>query len=254
MMVYGETYANEYDKLYSDKNYQSECDLIEQTFLQFGTSKIQSLVDFGCGTGNHAIPLAHRGYEVTGVDLSANMLRVARQKSAKAGIKINWIEGDIRTAQAGDSFDAGLFMFAVLGYLLPNEDVLAALINARRHIRNGGILAFDVWYGPAVLSIKPSDRAKVVPDSNGKVIRIVTPRLDIRHHTCDVNYHLWQLHGAQVVAESEEVHTVRYFFPMELELMLSQAGFALDSLTAFPTLNIPADETTWNVFGIAHAV
>jgi SAM-dependent methyltransferase len=254
MILYGEAYANEYDQLYSDKNYQAECDLIENAFRQFGTGEVRSVVDFGCGTGNHSIPLARRGYNVTGVDLSAEMLRVARQKSVAAGVTINWAEGDIRTVQAGGPFDAGLFMFAVLGYLLPNEDVMAALINARRQIRTGGLLAFDVWYGPAVLNIRPSDRAKVVPDASGKVIRIVTPRLDVRHHTCEVHYHLWRLIGDHVAAESEELHPVRYFFPMELELMFSQSGFALTLLTAFPTLDIPANETTWNVFGVAHAV
>lgn len=115
-------------------------------------------------------------------------------------------------------------------------------------------MAFDVWYGPAVLNIRPSDRAKVVPALGGKVIRMVTPRLDVRRHTCEVHYHLWRLTGDHVDAETEELHPVRYFFPMELELMLSQSGFALASLTAFPTLDHPADETTWNVFGVAHAM
>jgi SAM-dependent methyltransferase len=252
--VFGQTYADQYDLLYRDKDYEAECDLIEQTFRQFGTGEVRSVVDFGCGTGNHSIPLAHRGYHVTGVDLSAEMLRVARQKSTEAGVAINWVEGDIRNVQAGGPFDAGLFMFAVLGYLLPNEDVMAALANARRHIRTGGLLAFDVWYGPAVLNIRPSDRAKVVPASGGKAIRIVTPRLDIRHHTCEVHYHLWRLIDDRVEAEIEELHSVRYFFPMELELMLSQSGFVLTSLTAFPTLDRLASETTWNVFGVACAI
>lgn len=127
MIVYGDEYANEYDQLYSDKNYQAECDLIEHTFHRFATGEVRSIVDFGCGTGNHAIPLAQRGYCVTGVDLSAEMLRVARKKSTEAGVAINWVEGDIRNVQAGGPFNAGLFMFAVLGYLLPNEDIMLRL-------------------------------------------------------------------------------------------------------------------------------
>lgn len=254
MTVFGETYANQYDRLHGDKDYLGECDLIEQAFRRYGTGAIRALVDLGCGTGNHSIPLAQRGYRVTGVDLSGDMLRVARGKSTEAGIGVNWVEGDVRNVHAGGPFDAGLLMFSVLGYLLPNEDVMAALGNARRHIRSEGLLAFDVWYGPAVLTIKPSDRVKIVPASGGKVIRVVNSKLDTRHHLCEVRYHLWRLIGDRVEAESEELHVVRYFFPMELELMLSQTGFALTSLSAFPTLDRPADETTWNVFGIAHAI
>lgn len=254
MAIYGETYAKEYDQLYSDKDYPRECDLIEHAFRRYGTGEIQTVADWGCGTGNHSILLAQHGYRVTGVDLSAEMLRVARGKSERAGVKVNWIEGDIRNAQVGGIFDAGLFMFAVLGYLKSNEDVMAALTNARRHIRTGGLLAFDVWYGPAVLSIRPSDRVKLVPTSGGKVIRIVSPRLDVRRHVCEVHYHLWRLIGNCVEAETEEMHSVRYFFPMELELMLSQSGFELTSLTEFPTLDRPANETTWNIFAVAYAV
>jgi SAM-dependent methyltransferase len=254
MIVYGEAYANEYDQFYKDKDYLGECDLLEQAFRRYGSEEIRAVVDFGCGTGNHSIPLAQRGYRVTGVDLSEEMLRVARRKSTEAGLGVNWVEGDVRNVQVGGPFDAGLFMFAVLGYLLPNEDVMAALSNARNHLRSGGLLVFDVWYGPAVLTIKPSDRIKIIPTPEGKVLRMVTSKLDIRHHLCQVHYNLWQLIGDHVEAESEELHTVRYFFPLELELMLSQSGFALISLTAFPTLERPVDETTWNALGIARAI
>jgi SAM-dependent methyltransferase len=254
MKVFGATYANQYDELVGDKNYRQECDLIEQVFERFGNGKIQALVDFGCGTGSHSIPLAQRGYQVTGVDVSADMLNVARLKSKDVGAHVTWLEGDVRNVEAGGPFDAGLFMFAVLCYQPSNEDIMATLHNARRHIRPGGLLAFDVWYGPAVLSMKPSDRVKIVPFDEGKVIRVVNSQLDSRHHLCTVRYHVWRIIGNRVEAESEESHIVRYFFPMELELMLSQSGFQLTSLTSFPTLNEPADETTWNVLGVARAV
>src|SRR6266487_7144142 len=150
-MIFGEAYANQYDQLYVDKDYVGECDLIEQAFSRFGSAEIRSVVDWGCGTGNHSISLAKRGYSVTGVDGSADMVRLARRKSMENGVNINWIEADVRVGEVGGPFDAGLFMFAVLGYLSSNEDLLAALCNARRHIRKGGLLVFDVWYGPAVL-------------------------------------------------------------------------------------------------------
>jgi SAM-dependent methyltransferase len=254
MKVFGVTYANQYDELVVDKDYRQECDLIEQVFERFGNGKIRTIVDFGCGTGNHSIPLAQRSYQITGVDVSADMLNVARLKSKDLGNRVTWLEGDVRNVEAGGPFDAGLFMFAVLGYQLSNEDMMATLNNARRHIRPGGLLAFDVWYGPAVLSMKPSDRVKILPVVGGKVIRVVNSQLDPRHHSCTVRYHLWRIIGDQVEAESEESHVVRYFFPMELELMLNQSGFELESLTGFPTLDKPADETTWNVIGVARAV
>ena len=61
--------------------------------------------------------------------------------------------------------------------------------------------------------------------------------------------------GAQVVlAEVREQHQMRYFFALELELMLAGAGFALTRLGAFPNLDDEPSETTWNVALVARAV
>ena len=54
--------------------------------------------------------------------------------------------------------DATVMMFAVLGYFPGNSDVQAALDSARRHLRPGGLFFCDMWYGPAVLSQRPSER------------------------------------------------------------------------------------------------
>ena len=79
--LFEQAYAEQYDTLYGEKNYESECDLLQKAFKQWGDNNIHAILDLGCGTGNHAIPLARRGYKVTGVDLSANMLEKAQQKT-----------------------------------------------------------------------------------------------------------------------------------------------------------------------------
>ena len=81
MSVFGD-YAQFYDSLYQEKDYDIECDFLEKIFTHYAQSPIVSILDLGCGTGGHAIPMAHRGYQVTGVDLSKEMLAQARQKSA----------------------------------------------------------------------------------------------------------------------------------------------------------------------------
>ena len=80
--VFGCGYADQYDLLYSDKDYEAECDLLEEVFRRYGTGPVQTILDLGCGTGSHALLLARRGYQVTGVDRSQEMLAQARQKAA----------------------------------------------------------------------------------------------------------------------------------------------------------------------------
>lgn len=253
--VFNQGYADQYDLLYGDKDYESECDLLEKTFQCYSQAPVHSILDLGCGTGNHSISLARRGYQLHGVDLSENMLVHALEKSQKETQKYPpaYLQGDVRSVDLGKQFDAVLMMFAVLGYQLTNDDVLASLRTVRKHLLPGGLFIFDVWYGPAVLAIRPSDRVKIIPTVDGKVIRAASGRLDTAHHVGEVSYHAWRLSGDRVISETEERHAMRFFFPLELELMLSTVGLKLEGLTAFPSLEQPANETTWNVLGVAKA-
>ena len=54
----------------------------------------QAILDVGCGTGRHSIELARRGYIVTGLDVSAGMLREARKHAAATNVNVRWIEAD----------------------------------------------------------------------------------------------------------------------------------------------------------------
>jgi SAM-dependent methyltransferase len=254
--VFGSVYADTYDALYDDKEYSAECDLIERIFQTYGDGAIHGVLDLGCGTGNHAIPLGQRGYEVVGVDRSVDMLVHASRKlsSRMTNGRVIFQQGDIRSIHLERHFDAALMMFAVLGYQLGNADVLSALREVRRHLRAGGLFLFDIWYGPAVLRQRPSERIKVIPTLQGQILRIASGNLDIHRHLCKVNYHIWRLEAGRLVAETEESHLMRYFFPLELDLFLESSGLALIRVGAFPEFARNPDETTWNIMGVARAV
>jgi SAM-dependent methyltransferase len=253
---FGSVYANSYDTLYRDKDYAAECDLIESQFREYGSGNVRRVLDLGCGTGNHAVPLVERGYQVTAIDRSAEMLERAKYKMegqpGAGNLRLQC--ADIRDLDLKQTFDAVLIMFAVLGYQLTNEDVIAALRTARRHLTPGGLLIFDVWYGPAVLAERPSQRVKVVNRGDGQILRVSSGTLDTRRHLCRVDYLLWVLEGDRLVCHTEESHSMRYFFPLELDLFLQATGFAGKRLGAFPEFQNEPDERTWNVVQVATAV
>lgn len=253
---FGSVYADSYDLIYHDKDYAAESTLIESIFRKYNNT-VRSVLDLGCGTGNHAFPLAQRGYEVIGVDRSADMLAHARRKSvdAETNGRLVFQQGDVRTVDLKQSFDAVLMMFAVLGYQLDNPDVLSALGTARRHLRSGGIFIFDVWYGPAVLHERPSQRIKVIPGEEGEqILRVTSGELDTNRQNCNVHYHVWKKKEGKLTGEAEENHVMRYFFPLELNLLLECSGFAPIRLGTFPELDKDPDETNWTVLGVARAV
>jgi SAM-dependent methyltransferase len=254
--VFGQAYAESYDILYHNKDYKAECDLIENIVKTYGDGSAHSILDLGCGTGNHAIPLSQRFYEVIGVDRSDAMLAHARRKAAEGlnNKSVTFIQGDLRSIDLGRSFDVALIMFAVLGYQLENADVLSALRTARRHLRPGGLLIFDVWYGPAVLHQRPSQQVKVIPTAEGQVLRVASGEINVQRHLCTVDYRLWRIKGERLVEETKESHKVRFFFLPELSLFMESAKFTPLRVGAFPRFDQDPDETTWNILVVARAV
>ncbi|HZU85991.1 MAG TPA: class I SAM-dependent methyltransferase [Anaerolineaceae bacterium] len=250
--VFGKDYSSLYDGLYQEKNYPAECDLIERAMAVYAQRRIHTILDLGCGTGSHAVLFAQRGYAVTGVDRSEAMLRQAQLKTVGMENAPVYVPSDLKGLRLEKKFDVVLMMFAVLGYQYTNEEVQTALQTVREHLEPGGIFIFDVWYGPAVLHIRPSDRVRLLPDGEGgQILRVASGSLDVFNHLAEVRYQLWQKREDRILREAQEAHQMRYFFPQELALFLQQAGMELVALSDFADLACKPDEETWNVLGVA---
>jgi SAM-dependent methyltransferase len=242
-------YADYYDLIYKDKNYGREVGFIENIF---GKSKPKKILEVGCGTGNYTKILLEREYEVTAVDISADMLEIASEKCV---YKCKFIKGDIRTVSIDEKFDACIAMFAVMGYITENSDISKALNNIHRHLKPNGIFIFDVWNGLAVLRLLPEQRIKEVENDEIKIIRSAVPNLRAFDHICEVNYKLLILNKEEsTVNEINEKHIVRFYFPQEIKYYLEDAGFEVLKICPFLDLNGKVDENVWNIAVIARAV
>lgn len=248
-----ETYAKYYDLLYRDKDYEAECAFIREAFSRYAQSSIVSVLDVGCGTGGHAIPLARAGYQVSGVDLSSEMLGQARRKSEDAGLQISFQAQDMRRLSLQRRYDAAICMFASLGYVTATKEVIQALTSIRSHVRQGGLFVCDFWNGIAVLRILPSERLKIVEAAPWRLIRFVRPELVARRHICRNNYQLLALKQGRLVDEVAESHEMRFFFPEEIVHFLEEADFQTLEICSFPDRNDGVDESAWNIAVIARA-
>lgn len=251
--VFG-AYAGFYDALYADKDYESECDFLEQVFAQHGMTPGGSVLDLGCGTGGHVVPLALRGYVMTGVDRSSAMVDRAMIKAGEAGVAAEFVVSDIRTLDLGRTFDAVISMFAVVSYQLTDADAAAVFTTARRHLRSGGVFVFDVWHGPAVLTQRPGVKTKTVGAPGGdEITRVARPTLDEDARTVEVAYEVMRTSAGVVVEHTTEAHTVRYFFANELRELLAGAGFGDIAISPFGELDREPTEEDWNISVVARA-
>lgn len=249
-MFFAEDYASVYDILYRDKNYEKECDFIEALFKKCNNQP-KTILDLGCGTGEHAIILAKRGYKVTGVDRSSPMLEIARKKSKNKGLEIEFIEGDLTNMSLNRKFDAVISMFAVMSYQTTNEAVSSVCRLARESLVPGGLFMFDCWHGPAVLTDKPTTRIREIISGNGKrIIRFAEPKLDIMNHTVKVKFRVWRVKD-NTFTETLETHTMRFFFSQEIKYFLEVAGFKEIEFCPFLEFGKLLTEDDWNMTVIA---
>lgn len=244
-------YADFYDQLYADKDYGAESDYLEALFAKYTRRKVIQILDLGCGTGGHALELARRSYQVTGVDRSSRMLAAFRSKLKRDGLEAIVRRADLRALDLGRTFDAVLAMFAVLGYQTTNRDLDRALAVVARHLAPGGLFLADVWFGPAVLADPPADRVKVVQRGDERIERHTSCAMSLTKQTVEVRFRTQVARAGGIGEEFEETHRMRFFFPLEIEGALERLGLEPVALLPFARTVGEPDLGTWNVMIVA---
>ncbi len=135
-------FASVYDKL-QDINYTEFVNYYEKIFKCLG-KKPDLVLDLACGTGNITIPMAERGYDMIGIDLSCEMLNFAREKAAERGQNILFLNQDMTEFELYGTVDAIVCALDGINYLTHDGDLdkLFALVN--NYLNPGGIMIFDI--------------------------------------------------------------------------------------------------------------
>jgi SAM-dependent methyltransferase len=248
------SYAHYFNLLYQDKNYDKDVDFIVQLLQTFAPST-KFILDLGCGTGAHAYLLAEQGFEVYGIDSSADMIHQASRRRAEGSPDLSnrlaFAQGDLRSLQLNQSYDAVISIFHVMSYQTTNDDLLAAFASAKKHLNPGGIFIFDFWYGPAVLSDRPVPRLKRLEDEQIEAIRLAEPKHYPNENLVDVRYQvLIKDKQQETLEEFSESHPMRYLFKPEIELMLSISKMQLVECREWISRREPGFET-WSVYCVA---
>ncbi len=136
-------FAEVYDQL-MDADYDRWADLYRELLAGYGIDRGSRVCECACGTGGLTIPLQKRGYQMTGVDLSQEMLWQAAQKARKLGLGIPFVQQDMRKLHLHRQMDAVLATCDGVNYLLEDADAAAFFTAAWEALRPGGALLFDV--------------------------------------------------------------------------------------------------------------
>jgi cyclopropane fatty-acyl-phospholipid synthase-like methyltransferase len=241
-------YSEYYDLLYADKDYEGEAEYVLELLNKHASSPIGTMLELGCGTGAHAELFARKGCRVHGIDMSSHMLKRAHQRAATSthSAKLKFDLGDVRSFRTDGRFDAVISLFHVTSYQTTNADLEAMFETAARHLNPGGVFLFDFWYGPAVLSERPTVRVKRFSNERVSITRIAEPVLEDCNNVVEVQYSISVRKGTDSPVEMFEKHRMRYLFLPELEAMLGKHGFKITASKDWLTQDPPSLKS-WGV-------
>jgi len=241
-MGFEKDYARYYDLFNQGKDYTQECDFIENTFKRFGKI-VKKILDLGCGTGLHDKELTLRGYDITGLDLSKEMIDIAKERNPE----MKFVVGDMSNFELNEKFDAIICMFSALGYLTENRQLERFFDCVKKHLKPEGLLIIDCWNGLGVMRELPLSREKSVEIDNLKIIRKSFPDLDAKNHISNVKFKVKIFENGNLIKEYEENHKVRFFFPKELEKYMDDEGFELICICPSFKIDDKLSEKDWNM-------
>jgi 2-polyprenyl-3-methyl-5-hydroxy-6-metoxy-1,4-benzoquinol methylase len=142
--------TKEYLDVYRHRNDADAEKLIGLILANVDLYKNADILDLACGAGRHSILFAEKGFNVTAVDLSKNLLKLARRRAEDAGININFVNADLRDFCITSKFDLVVNLFTSFGYFETDDENFSLFYTAYELLRPGGYFVID-YFNPGYL-------------------------------------------------------------------------------------------------------
>ena len=174
-----------YDKFNGDINYSEWAHFIEKIIEKhYRIGKPDLVLDLGCGTGSMTLELARRGYDMTGIDYSAEMLDIARKRAADEGLtdKMLWLMQDMRSFELYGTVDVAVCCLDGINHLTSPKDLDKTLDLVHNYLIPDGLFIFDI-NGKYKFENIYSDRSYVM--ENGEAVCIWQNYYNSNNKLCD---------------------------------------------------------------------
>ena len=217
---------SEFAQLYSSGSYPQYSKYIARKLPdilgKLGT-RPSNILDIACGEGAFVVEAAKLGFEATGIDISGEMIEIAREKSEEAGVETTFHEQDMRQLSLDESYELVTSWFDSMNYLTSSSDFNEALEKVYGHLTNEGFFVFDVntIHG---LSVQWREHDCYVQRDDSSVFEIHRTSYDREDRIARLKITFfvnndggWKKH--------EEIHEERGYKLEEISLMARQVGF-----------------------------
>ncbi|UCF10367.1 MAG: class I SAM-dependent methyltransferase [Candidatus Bipolaricaulota bacterium] len=191
--------ARYYDKIYGFKDYAAEAEKLVDVIATHLRSSGNCLLDVACGTGRHLSLLRDR-FDVEGLDLSAEMLAVARESCPD----IPFHQGDMRTFALDKRFDIVTCLFSSIGYVLTSDGLRSAMERMAAHLVPGGVLIVEPWLTPDSW-IPGTVHGLFVDEPDLKIARVNTSLTVNGRSSFDLHHLIGTPEGTEHIVEHHEL-------------------------------------------------
>ena len=237
-MIY-KGFSGVYDTLMAHAPYDQWVEWIENTLSAYGKDVVR-ILDLACGTGEMSVRLAEKGYDVTGVDISEDMLAQAQQKAAGRQLPIRFFQQDMRDLSGHDQkFDAVVICCDSLNYLKDEKDVLDTFKSVFSLLKDDGLLLFDVHSVYKMDDVFPGS-TYADQDEEISVIWQSFPGEAVHSVVHDLTFFV---ENGGVYERFDETHEQRTFETEEYTRFLRASGFDVQQITADFSDRKPAPDT-----------
>jgi SAM-dependent methyltransferase len=213
--TYGARWAPFYDELFSD--FDSEIE-----FLKPFAGDPPRALELAIGSGRIALPLSRAGVEVTGIDISDDMIGLLRAKPGGDGIRI--IKGDFADVAVDETFPLVYLAFNTLFALLDQDRQVECFVNTARVLEPGGHFVLDAFVPDMTRFDRYQTRMAVESITSTQAHAY---ELSIHDPVAQrvVSHHVRRLDDGSTVVLPV---TIRYAWPAEVDLMARVAGLDLE--------------------------
>ena len=219
-MQYQKYYSRYYNIVYKKKNYKSEIDYIIN-ILGSKIQSVKSILELGSGTGSHAYYLLKKGFKLTCVEQSKDMISNFKIRSKK----VKMINKDLKKIILKKKFDLVVSLFHVINYMVKEKDLNSFFKTASIHLKKGGYLLFDTWYYPAVKHNPPKTIKKIFKDKDLVIYRQAIPK-KLSHKIYEIKYNIDILNKKNLKKlKFSEIHKIRAFDCKELDKISQKYNF-----------------------------
>lgn len=134
-------YARYYDQIYlKRKDYQKEAKIVKGVIKQFEKQQSKTLLDVGCGTGEHLKYLSP-DFQCTGIDINKDMIKTAKSKVPDAAFKV----ANMMNFRLREKFDVIICLFCSIGYVETFNNLVKTLENFYKHLNDEGLVIVEPW-------------------------------------------------------------------------------------------------------------